>query len=101
MPGGRPRKAQPKWPPLPKRPYGAGSLSRNQATGVIRARLPVRIAPKRASREFAPDDATGATAWLDAEVVRATTGARHTPATTLRDWSGFWLQTYVEPFRSP
>jgi integrase len=94
----RPRKPRPRWPALPKRAYGSGSLSRDPASGEIRARLPKRISPTRQSRLFPADQAVEAGAWLDAALVPDSVAAE---ALTLGDWSGYWHQTYVEPLHPP
>lgn len=92
-----PRPRKPRWPPLPKRPYGAGSLSRDAATGEIRARLPARVSPTRRSRLFPPDAAAEASSWLDSHLTPAAAAA--SPADTLADWAGYWHSTFVAPVR--
>lgn len=91
----RPRK--PRWPVLPKRPYGTGSLSRDQTSGEIRARLPKAVSPTRKSRLFAPDALAEAAAWLDGHLRPAEATA--SPADTLGNWAGHWHLTYVAPIR--
>lgn len=88
----RPRK--PRWPPLPRRPHGSGSLQR-LPDGTLRARLPRRVDPKRSAREFRPDQLAEAEAWLDAHG-RDGPGAA---ISTLTDWYGWWWLTSVKPIR--
>jgi integrase len=92
----RPRKK----PPKPaRRPRGAGSIS-IAADGTVRARLPVRIDPKRPAREFRPGQLAEAVAWLDART--APPAAMPAPAAmTLEVWAGLWHARYVAPVSAP
>lgn len=90
----RPRK--PKWPPLPRRTRGTGSISRHQTTGVLRARLPRRVDPKRTAKEFPSDGLAAAQAWLDGRLHPIITSLAHSAQMTVRDWSGYWWKTYVD-----
>lgn len=90
----RPRK----WPPLPKRRHGTGSLAR-LPDGRLRARLPARLDPKRTAREFPADALPEAQAWLAAQL--APPPASTTAAATVRDWSGLWWANAVAPMHPP
>lgn len=92
---------RPTWPPIPRRAPRSGSLSRNQATGEIRARLPRELSPGRASRKFRPHELREAVAWLDGEVGRLQAGAAHDAGTPFVEWGSYWLETAIEPFKPP
>lgn len=94
-----PRVPKPKWPALPRRAPGTGSLSRNQKTGEIRARLPLDLSPTRTTRKFRHDRAKDAIDWLNAEVTRLRRGGQHGPSTPFIDWAWHWYSTAIEPFR--
>lgn len=96
-----PRKSRPRWPALPKREYGSGSLSRDATTGEIRARLPKSVSPTRRSRLFGPEDASAASAWLDSEISGDDGTVVAVAVLTLSDWAGMWHETYIVPVRPP
>lgn len=95
-----PRARKPKWPPLPRRPRGTGSLQR-LADGRLRARLPRRISPERKAREFAADQLDAAVEWLDAHLRIADGKHGHTSATPLVDWTGYYWEHFVDGVRPP
>lgn len=90
---------RPRWPAFKRqRDYGTGSLSRDQQSGEIRARLPVSVSPTRKSRLFAHNQEAHAHAWIDGHLTRTTSVAAFD---TVGEWTGHWHEVYVSPLRSP
>lgn len=85
--------------PPPRRVRGTGSIVVLKS-GVIRARLPASLDPKRPAREFRPGQMADAVAWLDGVLAPAPAEPITAPI-TLREWAGTWHQTYVAPIRPP
>jgi integrase len=93
-----PRK--PKAPPKPpRRPRGSGSIA-VLASGVIRARLPASVDPKRPAREFRAGQMAEAVAWLDA-ALQPRPASVEVSTVTVADWGDSWHQTYVVPLGAP
>jgi integrase len=70
------------------------------ADGAILARIPAHLDKRRPSREFPPGQRDRAEAWLDA-ILHPRPVVASTAIVTVREWTGTWWQTYVEPVRPP
>jgi integrase len=83
----------------PRRRRGSGSIV-TLKSGVVRARLPADVDPRRPSREFPPGHIAEAEAWLAAQLAPQPAETPTVPL-SLGDWAGAWWETYVEPVRAP